>query len=81
MSIAKTPEDLIKTKASPQTIGPGASYDSPVSYDCSALTDILVGMRIAFGATPDGNALLEVFTSPDDVDFDTEPFFSFTITL
>jgi hypothetical protein len=39
-----------------------------------------IQVEVIFGGTPDGNVLVEVFTSPDSgTNDDTEPYLSFTI--
>lgn len=78
LPITKTLADLIGTQASKTTIGAGASSTSS-ALDCSSVKRLLAGMQVVFGATPDGNARLEVFTSPDGTNWDTKAYAQFEI--
>jgi hypothetical protein len=78
MSIAKTRTDLIGTSGSKTTITAGNSSLSS-SLDCSDYVGILIGGSIDFGASPDDDVIIEVFTSPDNINFDDIAYTVFRI--
>lgn len=73
MSVAKAMTDAIGTQGSKTTIA-AAATSSSASLDCSSYVGIIVGMEVVFGGTPDGTALLEVLSSPDNSTWDTTPY-------
>lgn len=78
MPVQKHKIDVIGAQNSKQTIPAGGSYTSD-SFDLDAIKALLTGMQVVFGGTPDGNARLEVLTSPDDNNWDTVPYTQFEI--
>lgn len=74
----KLHSDVIGTQSSKQTINAGASYTSGV-ISLQGIKAVLAGMQVVFGGTPDGNAKLEVLTSPNDSNYDTVAYTVFEI--
>lgn len=78
MPVQKHKVDVVGTQSSKQTIAAGGSYTSD-SFNLDAIKALLAGVQVVFGGTPDGNAKLEVLTSPDDTNWDTVAYAQFEI--
>lgn len=79
MAITKTRADLIGTSGSKTSVAGGATATSS-NRDASALYGITVSATVVYGASiPATDPYVEVFTSPDNTNFDTEAFETFYI--
>jgi|Deesub1362A_J573_1020465.scaffolds.fasta_scaffold08948_2 hypothetical protein len=76
--MATTLQNLVGTATSKVTISAGSSYTSP-SWNISDYAGIAVGASVNFGATPDGDVLVEIYTSPDGSRWDDIPFTQFRV--
>jgi len=74
MAWAKTKTDLIGTASAKTTIAAGGSSES-TSQDVSNAAGILLTLNVTFPATvtADKEVTLEIFSSPDGTNFDSEP--------
>ena len=71
MAITKTANDLIGTSASKQTVAASGTAIA-TARDVSDIIGIVIHCLVTYGATaPDSDPLIEIFTSPDNANFDT----------
>lgn len=78
MPVQKHKEDVVGTQSSRQSIVAGGSYTSS-SFNLDAIKALVAGMQVVFGGTPDGNAKLEILTSPDNINWDTVAYTQFEV--
>ena len=74
MAITKTAYNLIGTTGSKTTIA-GAGTSTSSSRDVSTIIGIILHCVASYGASlPASNPIVEVFTSPDNITFDTSAY-------
>lgn len=74
MAITKTAHDLIGTASSKQNIAAGGNAISS-ARNVSGIIGIVIHCLVTYGASvPDSKPNVEVFTSPDNVNFDTQAY-------
>lgn len=71
-------QNVIGIVGSKTAIAAGGNSSSN-SIDLQSIKALVVGMSVDFGGTPDGNAKLEILTSPDDTNWDTVAYTEFEI--
>lgn len=74
MAITKTAVDLIGTSSSKTNVVAGGSSTSS-ARDVSTCIGIVIHCLVTYGASiPDSDPEVEIFTSPDNVNFDSYPY-------
>ena len=79
MAITKTAVDLIGTAATKQSVA-AAGVVSSATRDLSGKIGLMITAAVAYGASiPGSDPLVEIFTSPDGTNMDTEAYESFYV--
>jgi hypothetical protein len=81
MSVDKNIINLLGTFASPTDVTTGATVAGTVQLDLDAKIDLVVGARGFYTGTPDGDLTVNIYSSPDGTNFDTEAFDSLTVSF
>lgn len=79
MGVTKTLENILGTQSVPITIAAGVTTISTPGINMSTYVGVLVGAAVTFASAPDGNVVVEVQSSPDNVNWDTVAFVTFAI--
>lgn len=80
MAITKTAADFGNLGSSGSKVE--ITFGNSITSDAVICNDFLgctIGCSVDFGGTPDGNVKLEVFTSPNNTNFDDTAFVTFEV--